>query len=236
MTPEAAQDLRAYFPGIFKGELDEGTWSAPYTKGQAEKVRDMLENPLSPAEAKDKLYDLLGNDDLFDEIQQYDRDEDVRPAVVKYIRDTFVRNFDQSQWKHDFEPEALKILQDVGKQMKQLTEDRLRSIIHEELQRLREAAVDRGFLNGFADGLEDLTGRDAHFMRSKEDAVRFDSLDGDLDIIFRTGGSKGGRFTSGVEIQIYDRKGKVRTSTTVPNDPDVAAEEVVSELEKINAV
>lgn len=111
-----------------------------------------------------------------------------------------------------------------------LTETKLRQIIREEISE----AIDRGFLNSFADALEDLTGREAYVKTSEEDAIRYDGRSNELDIIFRSGGSVGGRRQSDMEIQVMDRAGQVRTGINVPPEPSVAAEEVARELKKIN--
>lgn len=119
-----------------------------------------------------------------------------------------------------------------------LTESKLRSIIKEELQKLTELGIDRGFLNGYAEALEDMTGQKAYpktATSDDEDVVQFDSLDGMLDIYFTSGGARGGR-TDDVAIQIYDRSGRVRSGFTAPNSSEEAAERTVEELKKLNAV
>mgnify|MGYP006433013981 CR=1 FL=1 len=110
--------------------------------------------------------------------------------------------------------------------------NKLRQIIREEL--LKEASVDRGFMNGFAEALEDLTGRDAHVKSNEEHAVRYDGKSNRLDIYLRGGGAQGGRLGGELEIQVIDARGRVRTGIDVPADPDVAAEELARELDKIN--
>ena len=68
--------------------------------------------------------------------------------------------------------------------------NKLRQIIRKELT---EASVDRGFLNGFAEALEDLTGRKAYPKASEEDVIRYDGKGSELDIYLKGGGAVGGR-------------------------------------------
>jgi hypothetical protein len=112
-----------------------------------------------------------------------------------------------------------------------MEEQKLRQIIRQELQ---EASVDRGFLNGFAEALEDLTGRKAYPKASEEDVIRYDGKSNELEIYLKGGGAVGGRLGGELELQVIDRRGRVRTAIDVPPDPDVAAEELARELDKIN--
>ena len=45
-----------------------GVWALPQTAKQAKELQKLVAKPLSPKVAADKLYDLLGDDDLFDNI------------------------------------------------------------------------------------------------------------------------------------------------------------------------
>lgn len=119
----------------------------------------------------------------------------------------------------------LEIIPSIAKEQK------LREAIR---QIISEASVDRGFLNGFAEALEDLTGREAYVKSSEEDAIRYDGRSNELDIYLRGGGAVGGRLGGEIEIQVIDRTGRVRTGIDVPPDPEVAAEELAREFDKIN--
>lgn len=49
-----------------------GTWALPNTKKKAEDLKVLLSKPLYCDEkVKDKLYNLYGDDELFDEISDY---------------------------------------------------------------------------------------------------------------------------------------------------------------------
>ena len=64
-----------------------GTWSLPQSLEKAKKLQNLLKKPLIALDVENKLYDLLGDDDLFDSIIEEQRvfgdDLDVRD-LVKY--------------------------------------------------------------------------------------------------------------------------------------------------------
>jgi len=64
-----------------------GTWNLPQSLEKAKKLQILLKKPLIALDAESKLYDLLGDDDLFDSIIEERRvfgdDLDVRD-LVKY--------------------------------------------------------------------------------------------------------------------------------------------------------
>lgn len=65
-----------------------GTWTLPNTKRKAQKLKELMEQPLLVSEdPQSKLYDLYGDDSLFDEIWNYEDDSnnDLRELVKKYI-------------------------------------------------------------------------------------------------------------------------------------------------------
>lgn len=66
-----------------------GTWALPKTKAQAESFRSLMMQPLKAKDVEDKLYYLLGDDELFDEIEEFRSvfgdDGDVRALVIKHL-------------------------------------------------------------------------------------------------------------------------------------------------------
>ena len=97
---------------------------------------------------------------------------------------------------------------------------------------LQEISIDRGFLNTFAEALEDLTGREAYVKTSEDNAIRYDGKGNKIDIHLRS--AAGNRLGGDVEVKVVDARGTVRTGIDVPSDPEVAAEETARELDKIN--
>ena len=110
-----------------------------------------------------------------------------------------------------------------------MEEQKLRQIIREIIQKV---SVDRDFMHQFAEALEDLTGREAFVKASEEDTIRYDGRSNRLDIHVKS--SAGNRLGGEVELIVVDARGTVRTGIDVPIDPEIAAEELARELEKIN--
>ena len=73
-----------------KERVTEGTWSIPETPEQVEKLTNLLKNPLDAETALDELYDVFGDDELFDDLEVMKRDEpetDVRHVVIRRLKD-----------------------------------------------------------------------------------------------------------------------------------------------------
>lgn len=75
-------------------DLSEGTWNLPDTPQQLESLRTLMSDPLpvgpDASNATEQLYDLLGDDRLFDMLQdlaQKDADADARPVIVKRLQE-----------------------------------------------------------------------------------------------------------------------------------------------------
>ncbi len=85
-----------------------GTWSCPNTKEKAEKITRLMSKPLPRKFAEDWLYELMGDDELFDAFQECTNDEDVRPLVIGCLKQ-WLDNLDCffSPW----EPEAIELCQ-----------------------------------------------------------------------------------------------------------------------------
>lgn len=96
--------------------LLEGTWSSPNTAEKARELVQLIRKPLSAGQAHKKLYNLLGNDrlyDLIDEIREKDGPEnDVSELVRSYIQDMMM-TFNPDDWTVEWEPEAIETLQQV---------------------------------------------------------------------------------------------------------------------------
>lgn len=91
-----------------------GTWNLPQTKEKAKKLQNLLKKPLPVNEASDKLYDLLGDDELFDLILEEQRffgdDLDVRD-MVKSSLEYFLETPENATKPWD--QEALQICQNI---------------------------------------------------------------------------------------------------------------------------
>jgi len=94
-------------------DVVEGTWAVPETDSDLDALKDLMSKPLSAgvdgADAIPSLYDLIGDDDLFDRISQLSseqgQDADVRPLVIDWLSNNgyedlaaeFQMTFDQPQ-------------------------------------------------------------------------------------------------------------------------------------------
>lgn len=98
-----------------------GTWALPRTTKKAKELQKLVSKPLSPEVARDKLYDLLGDDDLFDRILEEQEacgdNYDVRILVESSLREFLD---DKENAVKSWEKEALKICQDICKSLEEL--------------------------------------------------------------------------------------------------------------------
>jgi hypothetical protein len=80
---EALMQVRAEKPV----QLDEGTWALPKTSKQKAELKKLLSKPLSAKDATDKLYDLIGDDELADNIDDFEKDMGPKADVRNLVRD-----------------------------------------------------------------------------------------------------------------------------------------------------
>ena len=77
-------------------ELEEGTWALPNTSKQAKELTNLLKKPLRADVALDKLYNLIGDDELSDTIEgikRVDPKTDVRHIVVRRLNKLGFKSF-----------------------------------------------------------------------------------------------------------------------------------------------
>lgn len=74
--------------------LTEGTWALPETPEAKQKLSDLIANPLpvgpDAANATEQLYDILGDDELFDrliDLANKDANADARPVIIARMRE-----------------------------------------------------------------------------------------------------------------------------------------------------
>ena len=74
---------------VVNESLQEGTWTLPDTPKQKAALKKLLSKPLKAKDATDKLYALIGDDDMFDDLDDYsDREpnDDVRGMVKSHMK------------------------------------------------------------------------------------------------------------------------------------------------------
>lgn len=98
--------------------LSEGTWSAPQTVEQAQELAQLMAIPLPVSTAADKLYNLMGDDNLFDTFYKVEEkggpDEDVRGEVTDKLHH-WLFNIEEDDWRNPWDEEAVRILWKVLK-------------------------------------------------------------------------------------------------------------------------
>jgi hypothetical protein len=70
-------------------DLDEGTWATPDTPKEKAALKKLLSKPLKAKDASDKLYDLVGDDQMADDLDDYaDKhpNDDVRAMVRSHMK------------------------------------------------------------------------------------------------------------------------------------------------------
>lgn len=95
--------------------LNEGTWSSPNTVERAQQLAQLMRKPIRVAVASDVLYDLIGDDDLFDHFYEAEKDgpdTDVRSLVADKLQE-WLKNLEG--WRDRWDPQAVKILQQLVK-------------------------------------------------------------------------------------------------------------------------
>ena len=65
-----------------------GTWSQPNTAAKAHQLQQLMTAPIKRKKACDQLYDLVGDDELFDCFNELDEADDVRFLVQSHIEKT----------------------------------------------------------------------------------------------------------------------------------------------------
>lgn len=77
-------------------QIVEGTWAVPEEDEDKEKLRDLMQKPITAGPSGDNasalLYDLIGSDSLFDEFYNASQSEtgaetDVRPLIVEWLKE-----------------------------------------------------------------------------------------------------------------------------------------------------
>lgn len=98
-----------------------GTWALPQTIKQAKELQKLVAKPLSPKVAEDKLYNLLGDDDLFDlisaEKEKFGNDCDIR-ILVESSLSKFLSEKENAV--KSWNKEAYKICQNICKSLEEL--------------------------------------------------------------------------------------------------------------------
>lgn len=103
-----------------KQRLHEGAWALPNTTKRAKDLEKLFKSPLTAKIAKNKLYDLFGDDHLFDILDDYikdgDNDLDVRNVIkdeLEIMLNDYIKR--PKDFLVKFDDEAIKILNNIVK-------------------------------------------------------------------------------------------------------------------------
>lgn len=116
--------------------LSEGTWAQPDTDAKVKELQAVLEKPLEFGvdgnNASSALYNILGDEDLFDELysgsKQSGPEADARPMIEWWIR----HNMPELVSQLDF----TRMKQDKKKVSKESTEKKTENVVMEDIKRL----------------------------------------------------------------------------------------------------
>lgn len=104
----------------FRRFLNEGTWSLPYNDNDAKELEKLFKAPIKAKDSEHKIYHLIGDDDLFDNIDDIVKhdgaDADVRYIIADKISD-ILNDYkkDPSRFSEKFSNESIKILNNIVK-------------------------------------------------------------------------------------------------------------------------
>lgn len=62
-----------------------GTWAIPHTIKKAQRLEALMKAELSRAQAEQDLYNILGDDRLYDSFNEYGPEDDVRFIIAHHL-------------------------------------------------------------------------------------------------------------------------------------------------------
>ena len=104
-----------------KEPVTEGTWSIPDTPEKVRELKDLMSKELPADEAQDKIYGILGDDELFDaiaEMEEKDPKADVRGMIVRRLDDLGLLKTKVDEEKQRLDPECWDGYKKDGTKMK----------------------------------------------------------------------------------------------------------------------
>ena len=82
-------------------ELFEGTWSLPDNQDKISILANLLRHPLTDKDQViNALYDVLGDDDLADDLATAKTGDDLRPIIKKHLK-RLVANMQAGRWRDE---------------------------------------------------------------------------------------------------------------------------------------
>lgn len=94
----------------------------PLTTKKAKQLSNLFKRPIQARFAVDDLYDLIGDNQLFSEIQKEmelsDPMVDVRGLIADWLQKHWISKMDKINWKTPWDSEALEIVKNIVKKKK----------------------------------------------------------------------------------------------------------------------
>ena len=128
MTKYHKEIMKKFRPKVVTQEsLDEGTWAVPETPAQKRDLKKIMKSPLKLGKegdnAADKMYSIIGDDELFDDLYvagKKDPEGDARPIIKKAMKRLKIKEdrwFDRDSWKLDesTKPDHIKVFNSLKK-------------------------------------------------------------------------------------------------------------------------
>ena len=103
---------------LFTPKLDEGTWAVPETPAQKRDLKKLLSKPLPLGKegenASDKMYSIIGDDELFDDLYSAGKespDSDARPIIKKAMKRLKIKEDSWDSWRleESTKPDHIKV-------------------------------------------------------------------------------------------------------------------------------
>ena len=88
-----------------------GIWAIPNTVKKAERLQALMNDDLPREQASTGLYLLVGDDRLFDDIKEYEPNDDIRFNVAYRLND--ILKMPEDRFLVTWEPEARKICEGI---------------------------------------------------------------------------------------------------------------------------
>ena len=80
-------------------KINEGTWSLPYSEKSVDDFEEVMSSPIPVYKASDILFNLIGDDILFDEFNEleevFGKNHDARLAVISRLKE-FLDDYDKN--------------------------------------------------------------------------------------------------------------------------------------------
>ncbi|WP_086930598.1 hypothetical protein [Agarilytica rhodophyticola] len=84
-----------------------GTWALPKTKKIANDLQVLMKKPIPCNQATHHLVDIIGDDDLYDLLDELEGDFDIRPIIRDFLSEVITQRIDYNN--NDWDKEALRI-------------------------------------------------------------------------------------------------------------------------------